>query len=131
MEASAPQDIGLLLSLGEQIVDIPFPRCVEQIEDVLVQLGTHTINDCIHSLKLNKRNVAKFEELTSSLRSRLQVLTKSPGPRHAFRQAQNELDLLVAQFEEQQIVHDKKQLLAEVLHEKQLLLNMKRRRLDI
>ena len=78
---------------------------MEQIGDVPFQLGTHAINDCMQSLKLNKRNVAKFEELTSSLRSRLQVLTKSPGPRHATRQEQNELDLPVAQLREgQQIV---------------------------
>ena len=104
---------------------------MEQIGDVPVQLGTHAINDCMQSLKL-KEKVAKCAQVTSSLRSRLQVLTKSPGPRHATRQAQNELDFLVAQLrEEQQIVLDKKQLLAEALREKQLLLNMKRRRLDV
>ena len=37
-------------------------------------------------------------QVFSSLRTRLQVLTKSSGSRQAARQAQNELDLVVAQF---------------------------------
>ena len=132
VEASAPQDVGSLLTLNEQIVDIPFPWSVEEIKDVSVQLGTHPINDCIQSLKISEEQVAKLEEVTSSLRSRSQVLIKSPGSRQAARHAQNELDLVVAQLrEEQQSLHDKKQLLAEALREKQHLLNMKRRRLDI
>ena len=73
----------------------------------------------MHSLKINKEKVAKLEEGTSGLRSRLQVLTKSPGSRNAARQAENELDLVVAQLrEEQQSLLDKKQLLAEALREK-------------
>ena len=114
-----------------QIVDISFPRGVEEVEYVSVQLGTHAIDDCIQPLKLSKGKKAKLEEVTSSLRSRLQVLTKSLGSRQVTRQAQNELDLVVAQLREvQQSLHDKKQLLAEALREKQLLLNMKRRRFD-
>ena len=51
-----------------------------------------------------------------------QVLIKSPGSRQAARHAQNELDLVVAQLrEDQQSLHDKKQLLAEALREKQHL----------
>ena len=129
VEASAPQDVGSPLSLNEQIVDIPIPRGVEEIEDVSAQIGT---NDCTQSLKISREKVAKLEEVTSSLRARLQVLTKSPGSRQAARQAQNELDLVVAQLrEDQQSLLDKEQLLAEALREKQNLLNMKRRRLDI
>ena len=75
VEASAPQDVGSLPSLDEQIVDIPIPRAVEEIEDMSVQ-----INDCIQTLNISKENVTKLEEVTSSLRTRLQVLTKSPGP---------------------------------------------------
>ena len=81
VEASAPQDVGSLLSLDEQIVDIPVPRGVKET-------GDHAINDCIQSLKLHEEKVAKLEEVTSSLRSMLQVLTKSPAPRHAVRQGQ-------------------------------------------
>ena len=78
----------------------------------------------------HNQQLAKLEEVSSSIRLRLQVLTKSSGSRHAVRQAQNEWDLLEAQSREaQQFVHDKKQLLAELLREKQLLLNTKRRRL--
>ena len=35
VEASAPQDVGSLLTLNGQIVDIPIPRVVEEIEDVI------------------------------------------------------------------------------------------------
>ena len=95
-----------------------------------VQLSTHAINECMHSLKLSKEKVAKLEEVSSSCCSMLQVLTKSSGSRHAVRQAQNEFDLLDARLREaQQFVHDKKQLLAEASREKQHIL--KRRRLDI
>ena len=53
------------------------------------------------------------------------MLTKSPGSRHAARQAENELDLVFAQLrEEQQSLLDKKQLLADALREKQHLLNI-------
>ena len=119
-------------STSEQTMDIPVHRGVEETGDVSVQLATHAINDCIQSLKLSKVKVTRLEEMSSRVRSRLQVLTKSSGSRHAVRQAQNEWDLLEAQLREaQQFVHDKKQLLAEALREKQHLLNMKRRRLDI
>ena len=107
-------------STSKQTVDIPIPRGVEEIGDMSVQLSTHA---CMHSLKNSKEKVAKLEEVTSSLRSRLWVLTKSLVFRHAARQAEKELDIVVAQLREE----DKKQLLAEVLREKQHLLNMKRR----
>ena len=117
-------------STSEQTVDIPIPRGVEEKGDISVQLSTHAISECMHSLKLSKEKVAKLEEVSSSIRSRLQVLTKSSGSRHALRQAHNEC--LEAQSREaQQFVHDKNQLLAELLREKQLLLNTKRRQLDI
>ena len=87
-------------STSEQTVDIPIPRGVEEMGDMSVQLSTHAINECMHSLKISKEKVAKLEEVTSSLRWRLQVLTKSIGSRHAARQAENELDLVVAQFRE-------------------------------
>ena len=35
VEASAPQDVGLLLLSDGQIVDIPIPRSVAEIEDVI------------------------------------------------------------------------------------------------
>ena len=35
VEASAPQDVGSLLPLNGQIVDMPIPRSVEEIEDVI------------------------------------------------------------------------------------------------
>ena len=118
MEASAPQDVGSLLPVDDQTMDIPLPRDWEETGDVSVQLATDAINDCMQSLKLNEEKVAKLEEVSSSLRSRLQVLTKSSGSRHAVRQAQNDLDLLIAQLREaQQFVHDKKQLLAELFRE--------------
>ena len=75
-----------------QVVDIPISRGEEEIEDMSVKLGSHVINDCIHSVKISKEKVAKLEVVTSSLRTRLQVLTKSLGSRQAARQAQNELD---------------------------------------
>ena len=84
MEASVQQDVGSLLPFDKQIVDIPRPWCVEKMEDVSVQLGSHAINDCTQSLKLSKRKVAS--EVT---------------------EAQHELDLLVSQIRaEQQFVHD-------------------------
>ena len=114
-------------STSEQTVDIPIPWSVEEIGNMSVHLSTHAINECMHSLKLSKEKVAKLEEVSSSVRSRLQVLTKSSGSRHAVREAQNEWDLLEAQLREaQQFVHVKKQLLAELLREKQLLLSTKR-----
>ena len=64
-------------------MDTLIPQCMEEIGFVSVQLGTHAINDCIQSLKLSNENVAKLEEVSSSLRSRLQVLTKSSGSRNA------------------------------------------------
>ena len=76
-------------STSEQTVDIPIPRSVEEIGDMSVQLSTHAINECMHSLKISKEKVAKLEEVTSCLSSRLQVLTKSPGSRHAARQVEN------------------------------------------
>ena len=35
VEASAPQDVGSLLTLDGQVVDIPISRVVEEIEDVI------------------------------------------------------------------------------------------------
>ena len=119
-------------STSEKTVDIPILRSVEEMGEMSVQLSTQAINECMHSLKRSKEKVAQIEEVTSSLRSRLQVLTESLGSRHAARQAENELDLVVAQLrEEQQSLVDKKQLFADTLREKQHLFNMKRRPLDI
>ena len=63
-------------STSEQTVDISTPRGVEEMGDMSVQLSTHAINECVHSLKLNKAKVAKLEEVSSSIRSRLHLLTK-------------------------------------------------------
>ena len=47
VEASAPQDVGSLLSVDELTLDILFPRCVEEMGEVSVQLGTHAIDECV------------------------------------------------------------------------------------
>ena len=42
-------------STSEQTVDIPIPRCVEKVGDMSVQLSTHAINECMHSIKNQQR----------------------------------------------------------------------------
>ena len=69
----------------------------------------------MHSLKISKENVAKFEEVTLSFRSRSQVFTKSTGSRHTARQTEKEVYLVIVQSrEDQQSLLDKKQLFADV-----------------
>ena len=105
---------------------------MEEIGDMSVQLSTHAINECMHSLQLSKEKVAKHEEVTSNLRSRSQGLTKSPGFRHAARQAENEFDLDARSYvKHSNVFMTRSSSSLERYVKKQHLLNMKRRRLDI
>ena len=56
-------------STGEQTVDIPIPLGVGEIGDMSVQLSTHAINECMHSLKNQQRKVGQTRggDLESSL----------------------------------------------------------------
>ena len=79
---------------SEQTEHIPI---LGKRQDMSVQLSTHAINECMHSLKISKENVAKSEEVTLSFRSRSQGFTKSTGSRHTARQAEKEVYLVVVQ----------------------------------